>query len=666
MAERKRPRHEDDGTSSSASPTIKLLETELKTLRSELSHSQSLRALERKNAARAETRLKRQLADAADEAAEARELAVSLREQVEAHGRTMEESRGEWMERIKWYEERWEEVEEEREGGGGYGSEEAGASRADVLQKRLDAALEQVKGLEASLKQAEKGRVAAEERSAEAQRQAAESRQGSSAGDENAPEIPRELRIKVAETERANRELRRENEAMKTRAKDMLQHKERAASSKRRVQQLEKEVQNLTHQLEEGREAQRQWRAFRAELVEEGLAGENDERTSTEGSAVPPEIATVVRKFKGFKQKAKRQEDEIARITQLSEAHLRRCKVLEAQSAEKSLSLSTLEKTVQEREATIGQLELENRKVAAQQAIWKRESEGMRALLDTYEEQETVQSKSPTSKRSNPDGLRLSLDAAREELALLSDTNQKLEATIEGLKAERQSSQGEHDRVLEKFGKLRAALMDERAKAEAAEMRASEAETRAGKGSYSDETTRVVHLKANPLSEAVRAKYEGEIDALKQRLEEAEANPSTPAPAKGERGSFGSAGSRDSSSAAAVDVQKLHSRLKEQFRNQIALFRQGVYLITGFKVDMAQGENDGQVFTVRSVYGEREDDCLVYKWNPKRKNKLDMMSTDMGRLLMNGPSGVYVTQHGSWPGFMASVTLQLFDQQTVM
>jgi hypothetical protein len=35
-------------------------------------------------------------------------------------------------------------------------------------------------------------------------------------------------------------------------------------------------------------------------------------------------------------------------------------------------------------------------------------------------------------------------------------------------------------------------------------------------------------------------------------------------------------------------------------------------------------------------------------------------------LLMKGPSGVYVKEHGSWPGFMASVTLQLSDQQTVL
>lgn len=45
---------------------------------------------------------------------------------------------------------------------------------------------------------------------------------------------------------------------------------------------------------------------------------------------------------------------------------------------------------------------------------------------------------------------------------------------------------------------------------------ACEAETLAGKGSYNLETTRVLHLKSNPLMDAVREKYQTEIDALKR------------------------------------------------------------------------------------------------------------------------------------------------------
>mmetsp|Transcript_12196 Transcript_12196/g.19717 ORF Transcript_12196/g.19717 Transcript_12196/m.19717 type:complete len:392 (+) Transcript_12196:3-1178(+) len=386
-----------------------------------------------------------------------------------------------------------------------------------------------------------------------------------------------------------------------------------------------------------------------------------------EGASVPPEIATVVRKFHTFKRNAKQQEDEIARITIGTEAHLRRCKALETQLNEKTQSISLLEKKVTDQEATINQLELENRKIVAQQNIWKRESEGMRSLLDTYEQQET--SKSPMSKRKNADGLQLGLNSAREEVKLLSETNDRMEATIEELRDEQQTTKAEHERVLEKFGKIRNALMEERSKAEAAEARAIQAETLAGKGSYNDETTRVVHLKSNPLSDAMREKHQTEIDSLKRRLEETEASASTQCGAttpvsSTDRGSFGSAGSPD-----GVDAQKLHSRLKEQFRNQIALFRQGVYLITGFKIDMkidvSQGEKDCQIFTVRSLYGEREEDHLRFKWSPKNKHKLDMLNTDMAHLLMKGPCGIYVTEHGSWPGFMASVTLQLFDQQTV-
>lgn len=283
---------------------------------------------------------------------------------------------------------------------------------------------------------------------------------------------------------------------------------------------------------------------------------------------------------------------------------------------------------------------------------------------------------SSKTQTNNSDGLQLSLNSTREEMKLLSDINAKLEATIDKLETEKKSIKEEHDRVLEKFGKLREALIEERLKAETAAIRATKAETLAGTGSYNLDTTRVVHMQSNPITDAMREKFMAEIELLKRRLEDAESatiatttslsSTKTPAANKN-RGSFGSASSGDSSNNINnVDSQKLHERLKEQFRNQIALFRQGVYLLTGFKIDMTQSDSDCQIFTVRSIYGENEGDQLVFKWSPKKKSKLDMLNTDMAHLLMKGPSGIYVTEHGSWPGFLASVTLQLFDQQTML
>ncbi len=659
--------------------------------------------------------------DAYEEASQGRETIESLRAQVDRHSEAMEASRREWLERVRWYEERW-----DRERGGGKdedgGDDDRGAGgggRCTLLQERLDAALDQVRGLEGCLRDAEARRASAEERATDAARllhssgtkREGEEKSEKDGGGGGVVETPRDLRIRVAETERANRELRRSNESLARRAKDAMQDRERAASCDRRVALLEREVRDLTRQVEVGREATCRWAGFRKDLLEEGgtllsssaaEGGGNEDdaavTTTADGGipssdVVPPEIWTVIRTFRKLKRDARDREEEIARATQLSEANSRRCRSLEAQLNEASRSIAKLEDRVEDREMRISRLEVENRKIVAREDIWKREAEGMRSLLDTYERQETTPRQHQSSKErttNNADGLQLGLDSAREELKLLSETNAKLVATIDELETEKKSSREEHDRVLEKFGKLRDALMVERAKAETAAARAAEAETLAGKGSYNPDTTRVLHLESNPSTDAMREKFQKEIDSLKRRLEETETaaaafssssssdkrggnstatTTTTPDLASKSRGSLDSTTSRDSSN---VDAQKLHARLKEQFRNQIALFRQGVYLITGFKIDMSQSQGGGSsesdclIFTVRSIYSEDEGDHLMFKWSQKKKGKLDMLNTDMAHLLMKGPSGVYVKEHGSWPGFMASVTLQLFDQQTVL
>lgn len=678
-------------SSKSSSPaSLLLLQTELCGLRTELAHSQSIRSIERRDAAQLEERLKHRLADAYDETAQCRDIIDSLKAQIDGHSTAMEESRREWTETIKWYEERW-----EREKGEDVNEEKDGdrcGGRCTLLQQKLDAALGQVRGLEDCLRESEERRISAEMSTANANNAQFNKLEGGEierdddntrGGDGVAVEIPRDLRIKIAETERENRELRRRNDTLASKVKDAMQDKECAALALRKVDRLEREVQVLVRQVEEGREATRQWLQFRNDLVEDGgmlLDGQLDENDGSFSIAVPPEIWTVVRKFRTLKRDASRREEEVARATQLSETNTRRTKNLEAQLDEASRSIAKLKQTVDNRDATISRLEVENRKYVAREDIWKRESEGLRSLLDTYERQETtMRQQHPSSSKTqtnNSDGLQLSLNSAREEMKLLSDTNVKLEATIDKLETERKSIKEEHDRVLDKFGKLREALMEERTKAETAAIRAAKAETLAGTGVYNLDTTKVVHLQSNPVTDAMREKFMAEIESLKRRLEDAEcatiatttslSSTKTPAANKN-RGSFGSASSGDSSNNTNnLDSQKLHERLKEQFRNQIALFRQGVYLLTGFKIDMTQSDSDCQIFTVRSIYGENEGDQLVFKWSPKKKSKLDMLNTDMAHLLMQGPSGIYVTEHGSWPGFLASVTLQLFDQQTML
>lgn len=663
--ERKRPRLNEGSLSAT------VLETEIKTLRAELEHSQQIRSIERKNADRSEQRLRRQLADALEEAEENKELIESLREELDRFNEQMEESREEWRERIQWYEEQWEEQQQQQQlDGVRYNDGVVSNKKCATLEKRLNAKDKQIEALEeqlkAALQDAADARQELHEKISE-QQQTNRGNDGSGMSDDNSSSS-RDARIKIAEVERDNRQLKRQNDDMKERLKEMIQHKERAITSQRRIKQLEKELQSATHHVEEGAATQRRWMEFRNEIVEEGLIEGAAVSSVTNGggssSSLPPEISTVVRKFQTLKHKVKDLEEENSRFNQLSEAHLRRCKVLETQLSEKNQSVSQLEKDLGDSRTNIDQLELENRKVLAQEKIWKRETEELRSLLATYDRQETAQSRMPSKETENVAGLQISLRSARDEIKLLTDTNKNLETKLEEMKSDQNAAKSEHERVLEKFQKLRSALMEERAKAESAEARACQAETLAGKGSYNAETTRVVHLETNPLMEAVREKFQTEIDALKLQLEAAQDGKGSKSPTVGtttpasSRGSLGSAGTD-------VDVQKMHTRLKERFRMQIALFREGVYLLTGFKIDMIDADSDSPQFRVRSIYGEREGDHLMFRW-PKKKQTLEIMGTEMAQLLMSerSPCSVYIRQYNSFPAFLASVTMQLFDQQT--
>jgi chromosome segregation ATPase len=129
--------------------------------------------------------------------------------------------------------------------------------------------------------------------------------------------------------------------------------------------------------------------------------------------------------------------------------------------------------------------------------------------------------------------------------------------------AELNNVKAEHKVVLEKFGKLREAVYAERSKAEEALQRADQAEALAGKGSFDPEKTRVLHLSHNPFTEALKE----EINVLKRQVDVL-------------------SGSNKKKKAPAVDVDpnKLHQRLKQSFKEQIGRFREGVYLMTGYKV----------------------------------------------------------------------------------
>ncbi len=129
------------------------------------------------------------------------------------------------------------------------------------------------------------------------------------------------------------------------------------------------------------------------------------------------------------------------------------------------------------------------------------------------------------------------------------------------------------------------------------------------------------------------------------------------------------------STAPSADSNKLNQRLKEMFRDRIQTFREGVYLLTGWKVDLIY-DNDSSSsgnsssskrpkLRMRSMYAETPDDSLLFQWCGASGDRLDLLDTDFARkldplVLQN------LTQYNSVPQFLSAVTNELFESQTFM
>lgn len=127
----------------------------------------------------------------------------------------------------------------------------------------------------------------------------------------------------------------------------------------------------------------------------------------------------------------------------------------------------------------------------------------------------------------------------------------------------------------------------------------------------------------------------------------------------GATGSGGSGGS-------AVDQAKLNQRLKEMFKEKISTFREAVYLLTGYKMELYSAEI-GQGKTVnrlkiRSMYAEAPEDCLIFQLS---ENGPELLESDFANR-MDETLIQHLQRYQSVPAFLANVTLTLFENSTFM
>jgi len=482
-------------------------------------------------------------------------------------------------------------------------------------------------------------------------------------------------RIKLADSERQNRQLARKVESLTAQANEMIQYREASQGALEKITNLENALKVVRREREALRIVEARWVEFRKDLVKHNLGSEVLQGGGGGGGAdenIPPEIATLVRHFRQLEDKVKEVESNASVAKVKFDVAQRRVQVLEKENKDKGVETKKWGEDKVAMKDKLIKAEMELRTIQAQERVWKREADSLRSLLDTYKQMEDnmarsgkdakADSKASSQNDATVTGLQLSLLSAKDEIKILKEQFDTTKSERDSTENEITLLKEEHENVRAKFVKLRDALFQEREKAEKAEDRAVQAETLAGKGAFNLETTRVLHFQNNPLSNAIREKYHTEIEALKSELAE------LTAAQKGLKGTPQSLSKLSNNPEQTLDAQKFNKRLKESFREQIALFREGVHLITGYKIDMI-ADSDTPRFKVRSMFAEREGDHLEFLWRKDKDGKprtsMDILDTELAQVLSKEAAFDYMRKFNSLPAFMASVCLTLFEKQTM-
>jgi DNA repair exonuclease SbcCD ATPase subunit len=623
------------GSASSYATThqVAVLQQQVELLQADLEHERSMRELDVKKEQQLQRRLRKQLEWAVEEADQAKQMLEETQEKTAQLTAQWKQARNQALQDLRQCQIELEEARGERDDGEAQVWEE----KCQYLEDKLEISKETEEALRdeiSSLQQTIQNNLA------EYQPSVGDKQQVAKSYEEAPPAIMSELarvRTILAETECNLRQMKRSNDDLKQQNKRLLKEREQAALTGQRTSSLTRELDGLRKDYEISHAENEQWKKLATSLQDNlGIKLKEDHT---------PEISTIMRHV----EKSRQRIDELEKQRNKWQE-----RVKELEASMQPLESKIREVEFQEREASrkYSLLQSENAELKqkmqtleAQQNIYKRECDSLRSLIKTFDDLPYGPKETSGSVSTSTKTLEVSLSSAQEELTLVRGELDRLQKELVASQQAWQDKVTELETVKDKFGKLRDALHAERDKVAIAEQRAHDAEVLAGKGAFNPEHTRVMHIKETPLTEALRE----EVKVLQRQVEVL----------KGDAKSAGK--------GASADPEKLNKRLKENFKEQISLFREGVYLMTGYKVDMLPG-TDRPTFRVRSVFGEKEEDHLMFKW-PKQTTEvtsLDILSTPFAKELTSTPSYEYMTKFHNLPAFLSSVQLSLFEKQTIM
>ncbi|KAL3148911.1 hypothetical protein ABBQ32_001779 [Trebouxia sp. C0010 RCD-2024] len=206
------------------------------------------------------------------------------------------------------------------------------------------------------------------------------------------------------------------------------------------------------------------------------------------------------------------------------------------------------------------------------------------------------------------------------------------------------------------------------------------AQEKLGKGEYNKATTKVLHFKKNPEALAVEAleqkqcsTLEAENAALKGQLQKLEQQSLSAAGGHVEAGSIDTAVREAQISVLqrqVADLEKAKTRLTQVFRAQVSSFREAVYQMFGYQVDVAAeatAVKSGKaaasaVYTLKPQHADDANARFQFRMNPDQQ--LILVSNRYVQSQLHKEVETFIVRFKSIPAFTANYTMEQFQKQT--
>jgi mitotic spindle assembly checkpoint protein MAD1 len=190
-------------------------------------------------------------------------------------------------------------------------------------------------------------------------------------------------------------------------------------------------------------------------------------------------------------------------------------------------------------------------------------------------------------------------------------------------------------------------------------------EQRVGRGEYNANTTKVVHLTMNPAATEATAQEHNKLKRLEEeilRLKSIISKDKLKIDENADIDSRVSQNKLDKDNNVIINnLKKKNERLKEVFKDLRTKYKNAVYILTGWKIDMDMRSSSKPVI-LRSIFAENEADRLEFQISSS--GAIQLMDTPFAKQI-DEKVLFYLTTCKSFPAFLSQLTLQLFEKTTM-